>query len=112
MRFRITSVDYAPDELYPQTPFEGELVRQIAGNDRSDYWLASLAKPLKWTKEGREVDVNHIVIAARWQGTQIGPGMKALPVGIAYVTDASLMVDTALNLTKCAYVAIGVADEV
>lgn len=111
MRIRVTSVDYAPPELNEQTPFEAELLRRISGKDRDDYWVAELAKPLRWVSEGGEKAVTHVVVAARWQGTQIGRGMKGLPVGIAYVTDGSPLADPALDFKKCAYVAIGIADE-
>jgi len=84
---------------------------RIAGKDRDDYWIAELAKPLRWVSEGGERAVTHIVVAARWQGTEIGHGMKGLPVGIAYVTEGSLLVDSSLDFKKCAYVAIGIADE-
>jgi hypothetical protein len=104
-------VDYAPPELNEQTPFEAELLRRISGKDRDDYWVAELAKPLRWVSEGGEKAVTHVVVAARWQGTQIGRGMKGLPVGIAYVTDGSPLADPALDFKKCAYVAIGIADE-
>jgi len=84
---------------------------RISGKDRDDYWIAELAKPLRWVSEGGERAVTHIVVAARWQGTEIGHGMKGLPVGIAYVTEGSLLVDSSLDFKKCAYVAIGIADE-
>ncbi len=112
MRVRITSVDYAPEELYGQTPFEAVLLRQLAGPDRPDYWLAALAEPLRWLREGGETRVNYIVLAARWKGTRVGRGMRETPVGIAYVVDESVLGDEALVLKKCEYVAIGTADEV
>jgi len=111
MKIRVNSVDYAPPELDEQTPFEAELLKRISGKDRDDYWIAALAKPLRWVSEGGERAVTHIVVAARWQGTEIGRGMKGLPVGIAYVTDGSLLADSALDFKKCSYVAIGTADE-
>jgi hypothetical protein len=111
MKINVTSVDYAPPELEGQTPFHVELLRKIPGSDRPDYWLGVAAQPIRWLKEGREVQVTHIVVSARWQGTQIGPGMKQMPIGIAYVTDSSILDDSFLDFKKCAYVAIGVADE-
>ena len=111
-RIRVTSVDYAPPELDEQTPFEAELLKRLSGKDRDDYWIAALAKPLRWACEGSEKAVTHIVVVARWQGTEIARGMKGLPVGIAYATDGSLLADSALDFKKCAYVAIGSADEI
>lgn len=112
MRIRIKGADYAPEELEEQVPFEADLIRQIAGPDRPDYWLATLTGPIRWVRDGDVTAVTHLVLAARWQGTTIGPGMHNLPVGIAYVVDPTVMEDKELDLAKCAYVAIGVADEV
>jgi hypothetical protein len=110
MKITVTSVDYAPDDLYEQTPFEAELLRQIPGPDRPDYWLASLPKPLRWRRDGKDTQVTHLVLAARWVGGQIARGMRTTPVNIAYVVDESLLTDAALDFQKSAYVAIGVAD--
>ena len=111
MRIRITSVDYAPPELDAQLPIEAELLRVIPGPDRSDYWIAAVSKPIRWAREGKELSVAHIIVTARWQGTQIGPGMEQLPIGIAYVVDESVLRDSSLDFKKCAYVAIGIGEE-
>ena len=50
-------------------------------------------------------------MAARWEGTRIGPGAKDLAVGIAYVTDKSLLEDEHLDFKKCVYLAIGISHE-
>jgi hypothetical protein len=110
MRFVITSVDYAPDELNDQTPIRGRILRQIAGPDRPDYHVAELDRQLKWKKEGAEVSVTHIVLTARWVGGVLAPTMKHTPVNIAYVVDQSVLSDALLDFGKCAYTAIGVAD--
>lgn len=112
MRIRITSVDNAPDELYEQTPFEAALLREVPGPDRPDYWLAELSRPLLWRRGAAETPVNYLVLAARWQGTKIGAGMRGLPVGIAYVVDESVLADAELDFAKCVYVAVGAADEI
>jgi hypothetical protein len=62
-------------------------------------------------REGQEVLVTHVLVAARWQGTEIGPGMRLVPINISFVTDTSLLEDSVLDLEKCAFVAIGTADE-
>ncbi len=41
MRLAVTGVDHAPSELEDQTPFTIELIRQMPGPDRPDYWLAN-----------------------------------------------------------------------
>lgn len=107
----ISSVDYAPEELYEQVPIVIDLLRQIPGDDRPDYWLGKTTKPIRWIKDNVEQTITHVVLAARWVGTQIEPGAQHLPVGIAYVTDLTAIDDTHLDLKKCAYVAIGVSSE-
>jgi hypothetical protein len=111
MKINVTSVDHAPPELESQTPFQLELLKKIPGSDRPDYWLAVAAQPIRWLREGREMQVTHIIVSARWQGTQIESGMGQIPIGIAYVTDNSVVNDSFLDFKKCAYVAIGSAEE-
>jgi hypothetical protein len=110
MNIKVTGVDYAPDDLYGQTPFTAQILRQLPGPDRQDYWLAELATPLKWQHDGSESLVTHLVVAARWVGGVIAPGAHYLPINIAYVTDQSLLSDTHLDFAKSHYCAIGVAD--
>lgn len=112
MRVQIRSVDYAPNELYDQTPFEADLIREIPGPDRPDYWLATPTKPIRWFRNGAETFVHYLVLTARWEGTRIGRGMNTLPVGIAYVVDETVLDDERLAFEKCEYVAIGVADDI
>ncbi len=47
--------------------------------------------------------------APGWGG--FGTGVRQLPLGIAYVTDATLLADARLGLAKNACVAIGTGDE-
>jgi len=111
MQLAISSVDYAPEDLYGQVPIVAQLIRELPGDDRPDYWLACVARPIRWIADNIERSITHLVLAARWQGTRIEPGVEHLPVGIAYVTDATLLDDSRLDLKKCAYVAIGVASD-
>jgi hypothetical protein len=106
----INSVDHAPDDLYGQTPIRARLVRMLAGSDRRGrhYWLAELETPISWTKDGAERAINHLVVAARWEGTSIQPG-ATLPVNIAYVTNDSVLSSEVLDLGHTEYVAIGMA---
>jgi hypothetical protein len=111
MQLTITSVDYAPGDLYDQVPIVVDLIHEIPGDDRPDYWVGSVQTPIRWLVDNHDREVSHLVLAARWQGTAIAAGVENLPVGIAYVTDQSLLNDTRLDLSKCAYVAIGIATE-
>jgi hypothetical protein len=109
-RFRITSVDYEPEDLSAQVPFDGVLLRKLADPDRPDYWLAELLKPLEWNDDGVARRVAHLVLAARYERETIQPGFQRLMVGLAYVTDDTLLSDSQLAFAKCRYVAIGVAE--
>jgi len=109
MRLVVTSVDYAPEELHAQTPFALKLIRQVPGTDRPDYWLGELERPLTWLHDNVEKRITHLVVAARWQGTQIGPGFENLPIGLAYVTDATQLDASSVDFAKCKYIAIGIA---
>lgn len=110
MRIRVTEVDSAPDDLYAQVPFDIDLIRQIPGPDRPDYWIGKLASPIKWAFEDESRVVTHVVVAARLVGEQLRIGMQRTSLNIAYVVDSSLLQDPTLDFAKCAYVAIGVAD--
>ncbi len=111
MQLNITEVDYSPADLDKQIPFIIDLMRQMLGDDRPDYWLGHLQKPLRWNDGNIEREITHIVVAARWVGTKIKPSIRNLPVGLAYVMDLSLLEDSTLDLNKCKYIAIGLADE-
>jgi hypothetical protein len=111
VQLTITGVDYAPAELEEQVPIVIDLIREIPGPDRPDYWLGQVQKPVRWLKDNHEIAVTHVIVAARWVGTQIAPGVKDLPVGIAYVTDQTLLSDSNLDFAKCSYVAIGFSHE-
>jgi hypothetical protein len=111
MKLKVTEVDYAPNELYEQTPFEIVLTREILGPDRPDYWIGQLVNEIDWIKDNEQVKVSHVVVAARWVGTAIQPNVSNLPIGISYVTDLSVLNDKTLDFSKCEYVAIGIAYE-
>lgn len=112
MRVRISNIDYAPKDLYSQTPFEAHIIRRISGSDRPDYWVAELTSPLQWEQNGKKREVSHLVLAAQFVGDQMTRGIKDRPVGIAYVTDQSLLKDEKLAFQKCEYVAIGIIEDI
>ena len=98
MQLTITTVDYAPADLCEQVPIVVNLIRQMPGDDREDYWVGVLKTPIRWLVENRIRQVTHLVVAARWQGTSITKGVKNLPIGIAYVIDESILNDARLDL--------------
>jgi hypothetical protein len=111
--FEISDVDSAPEDLPDQTPFTATLLRRMPGKDRPDYWLARLTKPLRWEQPtGPPRPVTHLIISSRYEGTTVTEEMNGLVVGIAYVTDDSLLEDESLDFEKCRYVAIGTASTI
>ena len=106
MRFKISSVDHEPDDLASQIPVRGRLLRQIAGPDRPDYWLAELGRPLSWLTEDGTRIIRHLVLKARWADTAIQPGAK-IPVGICYVIDDAVLSASSFRSAQAVYVAIG-----
>ena len=110
MRVTITSVDYAPEDLYEQVPLLVDLLRQVPGTDRPDYWLGYLRHPVEWYVNGAEREVTHLVLSTRWEGGHFVTGARDLPLNISYVKDLSALDDVRLDSAKCAFVAIGVCD--
>ena len=111
MELHVTSVDYAPEELYDQVPLVFELLREIPGKDRPDYWIGKCKIPIRWIHENHEKQIHYVVVAARWEGTRIEPHAKKLPIGISYVLDETVLTDEALDFDKCVYVAIRLSHE-
>jgi hypothetical protein len=111
LQLTITDVDNAPEDLYAQCPIVVNLIREMPGDDRQDYWLGEARTPIKWVHENRGRLITHLILAARWKGTRIATGARNLPVGIAFVTDQSLLSDSCLSFSKCTYVAIGITHD-
>lgn len=111
-RFRVTAVDSSPPDLPSQVPFEFELLRQIAGPDRDDYWLAQLVRPLTWASSSRNREIHFITVASRYEGAHVTPEVRRITVGLAYVIDDSLLGDASLTFTKVEYAAIASAERV
>ena len=108
--FTITGADYASEHPHDQTPLRARLIRQIPGTDRADYWLAELDRPVTWRRGDTEQRITHLVVCSRHEGTAISEDMVGVLIGIAYVTDQTVLEDDALDFGKCRYVAIGTAD--
>lgn len=112
MEFRLRSVAFAQGDRSDQVPLTVTMVRELPGPDRPDYWLAELKQPLTWVSEsGSSFEVSHVVLATQWENTCFSEGATRLPVGIAYVTDMSLLEDDRLDIAKLHYVATAVADD-
>lgn len=111
MKLTVACVDFAPPELQEQVPFAFKVLRMIPGPDRPDYWLGELDQPLRWVSNNQERRVEHLVVCARLHGTQIGPLVQRIAIGIAYVTDRTQLDDASVSFDKCEYVAIGIASD-
>ena len=74
MEVTISYVDPPPKELDSQLPIVINLLRELPGNDRSDYWLGKLKSPIKTNEFGL---ITHVVLAACWVGQHID---YALPI--------------------------------
>ncbi len=126
----VTRFDTAPRELEWQLPLEGELYRLMPGPDRPDYSLLVLERPLHFypapgfdvgrveaeqrveDRKGRPmVRVHALLVCARFVGQQLHPGMRDLPVNIAYVIDNSLARDEVVDFAKIEVAAVGFLDE-
>lgn len=110
MNIVIKSIDHAPDDLDDQLPIRARLVRTLAGTDRRGRtcWLAELTTPISWARDGVTRSIDHLVVAARWQGTSIEAGAE-IPVNISYVTNDAILSSDVLDLDHTEYVAIGMA---
>jgi hypothetical protein len=112
VRFRVTEVDSAPADLELQVPFSFDLVRELPGRDRPDYWLASLPQPLAWKDGSEKRTIHALVIASRFAGERLTVDTKRVTIAIAYVVDETLLNDASFDFAKAKYVAIGTAERV
>ena len=108
LKLEIFETDYAPEDLPHQLPITVSLIKMIAGSDRPDYFLAKVENKILWGDE----PIEYLIIAPRLVGTIIDKGVKNIALGIAYVTDSSVLDDERLSFDKCKYVAICIANEI
>lgn len=112
MELTVRGLDFASGNRSDQGPLTVTLLRELPGPDRPDYWLGALNEPLHWVSDSDgPFEISHVVLAAQWEKTRIHAGVSRLPVGVAYVTDPSLLEDDQLDVAKVHYVATGVADD-
>ncbi len=116
---------YAITELQSQLPVAGRVARQMAGPDRSDYFLVVVDTPLRfhpsptfdWSRtqpefHGRDdagafLWVSAVVVCSLFAGTHLYNGMRSFPVRVALVVDNTLGNDERLSFEKCEYAAQG-----
>lgn len=107
IKIQLIDCDYAPQDMEAQLPITCSLIRMIPGSDRADYWLAKCEKSVKH----EDKIFNYLIVAPRFVGEKIEKGMGSIALGVAYVTDESLVQDIKLDFNKCKYVAICTAKE-
>lgn len=112
MLLSVTSVDYAPQELERAVPFQLQLLHQLPGHDRSDYWLAQVDHPIALTIKDQAVTATHFIVGARWQGTKLEPNVEQVPINLAAVLDPRQLEEAMVDFAKSEFIAIGVASEI
>ncbi len=105
MDIKIYNCDYAPQDMESQLPICCEIIRKMKGSDRADYYLAKCEKIIKY----KEKTIRYLVIAPRFKGQELREGLDVVALGVAYVTDETLLMDTEVDFGKCIYVAVCMA---
>lgn len=109
MKLTITVVD-THSELDEQVPIEVDLIRQLAGSDRPDYWLGIPRKPIVWLSPSGRREINQVTLASRHVGRPIVTGARGLLVALGYVLDPSAIDGDRVDLRKVHYAEIATVD--
>jgi hypothetical protein len=48
-----------------------DLLQELPGHDRPDYWLGRAVDPIRWTEGSIERQISHVIVAARFQPMRI-----------------------------------------
>lgn len=107
--FRISHIVYEPSEIRNQLPCDGVLLRQISGPDRPAYWLAELSKPIRYSHGEITRDFRYLVVTRRYR-RDVQPCAGTCVVGLAFVTDTSLLFDDTLDYSKCTTQTVGIIE--
>ena len=83
----------------------------LPGPDRPDYFLGHCQPAINWFDDGTPKEIQYLVLCARYVGAKIEPRVSRLAVGIAFVTDESILDDEQLELSKVRYSAIGLVTD-
>lgn len=102
IKLRLIDCDYAPKDMSEQLPIECLIERTIPGSDRPDYSIAACKTPINY--DGKAI--KYLVLAPRFVGEHINENTRDIALGVAFVTDDSLIKDKVLSFEKCKYVAI------
>lgn len=110
MQIRISQLREGPEELFDQLPIVGTMLRLVQGPDRPDYWLVQLVRPLFWFDRGVERAIPHLLLASRFTGVPLTPGVSGVTAGISLVTDAPSAEPAGVDFDRCVHVGIGDCD--
>lgn len=102
IKLRLIDCDVAPENMSKQLPVECIIERTIPGSDRPDYSIAVCKTPLYYDGQA----IKYLVLAPRFVGEHINKNTHEIVLGVAFVTDDSLIKDKVLSFEKCKYVAI------
>ena len=105
-QYVLHDLDNGPESLRTELPIKVNFLRMIAGPDRPDYSLFELDHSVEHQKDGETLTISHVVLAPRMVGQSIEANVENLGVGVAFVTDESLLEDKRLDFNKADYVAI------
>lgn len=109
MKLTITAVDQ-PSELDAQVPIVVDLIRQVAGSDRPDYWLGKPRKPITWLSPTGARQIDQVTIASRHVGRPVVSGARGLLAALCYVLDPSAIDGDRVDLRKVHYAEIATVD--
>lgn len=109
MQVTITAVD-TPSELDEQVPIVVDLIRQVAGSDRPDYWLGRPRKAIVWQSRTGPREIDQVTLASRHVGRPIVAGARGLLVGLGYVLEPGAIDGDRVDLRKIHYAEIATVD--
>lgn len=109
MKLTVTAVD-EPHEIESRLPLTIDLIRQMPGSDRPDYWLGKPAAPIIWSHLGQRRQIDYVVLASRHEGRKIESGARGILAALCYVTDPEMADAAAVDFKLTPYVAIATVD--
>lgn len=107
VKVTITAVDQA-SELDEQVPIVVDLIRQVAGSDRPDYWLGTPRRPITWLSPSGQIE--QVTVASRHEGRPTVSGARGLLVGLGYVLEPAAIDGDRVDLRKIHYAATATVD--
>lgn len=109
MKLTITAID-APSELDVQVPIVVDLIRQVAGSHRPDYWFGTPREPIVWLSPTGRREIGGVVLASRHEGRPLVAGARGLLAGLGYVLDPTAIDGDRVDLRKIHYAEIVTVD--